>query len=45
MPLDSPPLMATAKAFSPSAPPIDAPVSVTGATSTPANAAVIDDNA
>ena len=38
-------MIATAKAFSPSAAPIVAPVSVSGATSTPAKAAVSDDSA
>ena len=38
-------MMATANAFSPSTPPIPAPVRVTGATSTPAKAAVIEDRA
>ena len=38
-------MMATAKAFRPSTAPMVAPVSVSGATSTPAKAAVSDDSA
>ncbi|KAG1525206.1 hypothetical protein G6F50_018470 [Rhizopus delemar] len=38
-------MIATANAFRPSTAPMVAPVSVSGATSTPANAAVSDDNA
>ena len=45
MPLVSPPMMATANAFRPSTAPIVAPVSVNGAISTPAKAAVADDSA
>ena len=45
MPLDSPPMIATANALRPSTAPIVAPVSVSGAISTPANAAVSDDSA
>jgi len=45
MPLDNPPMMATANALSPSAPPIAAPVEVTGAISTPAKAAASEESA
>ncbi len=45
MPLVRPPMIATAKAFSPSTAPMVAPVSVSGAISTPAKAAVSDDSA
>ena len=41
----SPPIIATANAFRPSEAPMVAPVRVSGATSTPANAAVADDKA
>ena len=45
MPLVRPPMMATAKALRPSTAPMVAPVSVSGAISTPANAAVSEDSA
>ena len=45
MPEVRPPMIATANAFRPSAEPIVEPVSVSGATSTPAKAAVAEDSA
>jgi hypothetical protein len=45
IPLDRPPMIATANALSPSTAPMVAPVKVTGATKTPAIAADMDDSA